>query len=264
MLEPSYLLDNAWLQGRARLDAVEAFLDPGTIRALDGLGVAAGWRCLELGAGGGSIAAWLSRRVGDSGTVVATDLDTRHLAARATASNIEVLRHDIVVDLLSEQEFDHVHARLVLQHIPEREMVLTKLARSLRPGGWLVVEEVDYVSGVPVSELGAREHARSQSVRLRTFDAAGIPADYGRHLPRALRHAGLVDIGNEGRVFVMAGGSPGARWFQLSMEQLRSRLVGPDKLTDAEIDRMLELFADPDWAALSPIVFACWGRAPGG
>ncbi|MGH6878459.1 MAG: hypothetical protein ACREHV_13950, partial [Rhizomicrobium sp.] len=117
------------------------------------------------------------------------------------------------------------------------------------------------VSGVPVSDLGAREHVRSQSVRLRQFEAAGIPADYGRHMPRLMRKAGLVEIGNEGRVFVMEGGSPGARWFQLSMEQLRARLVGPGKLTDAEVDRMLELFADPEWAALSPIIFACWGRA---
>ncbi|MGP0088723.1 MAG: class I SAM-dependent methyltransferase [Xanthobacteraceae bacterium] len=263
MPEQSYLFDNAWGQGRARLDAVEALLDPGTIRALEGLGVAAGWRCLELGAGGGSIAAWLSRRVGCSGKIVATDLDTRYLAERAAASNVEVRRHDIVADPLNEHEFDLVHARLVLEHIPERDLVLSKLVRSLRPGGWLLLEAVDYISGVPVSGLGAGEHARSQSVRLREFEAVGMRADYGRHLPQLMRKAGLVEVGNEGRVFVMEGGSSGARWFQLSMEQLRSRLVAPDKLTDAEVDRMLELFANPGWAALSPIIFACWGRATG-
>jgi hypothetical protein len=45
------------------------------------------------------------------------------------------------------------------------------------------------------------------------------------------------------------------------MEQLRPRLVGTGKLTDMEIDRMLELFVDPNWAALSPIILGCWGRA---
>jgi SAM-dependent methyltransferase len=262
MPDQDYLLDNAWLRAGASLDAIEAFLDPGTIRALRGLEVAPGWRCLELGAGGGSIAAWLSQQVGPAGKVVATDLDIRHLTERVSASNLEARRHDIVADPLGEAEFDLVHARLVLQHIPERALVLQKLVRSLRSGGWLLLEEVDYVSGVPVSERGAREHIHSQSVRLRQFEAAGLPADYGRHLPRLLREVGLVEVGNEGRVFVMEGGSPGARWFQLSMEQLRSRLVGPGKLTEAEIDRMLALFADPDWAALSPIIFACWGRRP--
>ena len=262
MAVQNYLLDNAWLRAGARLDAIEAFLDPGTIRALQWLGIAAGWHCLELGAGGGSIAAWLSQHVGDAGKVIATDLDIRHLAERVSAPNLEVWRHDIVADPLGEGDFDLVHARLVLQHIPERALVLQKLVRSLRPGGWLLLEEVDYVSAVPVSERGAREHIHSQSVRLRQFEAAGIPADYGRHLPRLIREAGLIEVGNEGRVFVMEGGSPGARWFQLSMEQLRSHLVGPGKLTEAEIDLMLAFFADPDWAALSPIILACWGRRP--
>jgi SAM-dependent methyltransferase len=261
MAEPSYLLDNAWRRGRARLDAVEAFLDPGTIAVLDRLGVAAGWRCLELGAGGGSVADFLARRVGAAGRVVATDLDTRHLEAAVSAPNIEVRRHDIVNEPLEARAFDLIHARLVLEHIPERDAVLGKLVRALKPGGRLLVESVDYISAVPVSELGAREHEHSQRVRLRQFDGAGIKFDLGRHLPRMLRAHGLGDIGNEGRVFVMEGGSPGALWFQLSMEQLRPRLVGPDKLSDADVDRMLELFADPAWAALSPIIFAAWGRA---
>jgi 2-polyprenyl-3-methyl-5-hydroxy-6-metoxy-1,4-benzoquinol methylase len=129
MAEQSYLLDNAWLRGRARLDAIEAFLDPGTIKLIDRIDVAAGSHCLELGAGGGSIADYLSRRVGPAGRVVATDIDIRHLAARVSATNIEVRQHDIVNDLLGAKEFDMIHARLVLEHIPERDMVLHKLVR---------------------------------------------------------------------------------------------------------------------------------------
>jgi hypothetical protein len=60
---------------------------------------------------------------------------------------------------------------------------------------------------------------------------------------------------------LMQGGSPGALWFQLSMEQLRPHLVGSGKLSDTEVDHMLELFADPDWAALSPVILGAWGRA---
>jgi SAM-dependent methyltransferase len=261
MPEPAYLLDNAWQRGRARLNAVEAFLEPGTFALLDRIGVANGWHCLELGAGGGSVLDWLANRVGASGRVVATDLDTRHLTARATAPTIEIRRHDIVKEAIEERAFDLIHARLVLEHLPERDFVVPKLVRALRFGGWLLVESVDYVSAVPVSELGAREHERSQSIRLRYFAGAGIKFDLGRHLPRMLRANGLAEVRNEGRVFVMEGGSPGALWFRLSMEQLRPRLVGPGKLGDAEIDRMLELFADPDWAAVSPVIFAAWGRS---
>ena len=51
MTDQPYLLDNAWREGRDRLDAVEALLDPGSIALLDRIGIEPGWTCLELGAG---------------------------------------------------------------------------------------------------------------------------------------------------------------------------------------------------------------------
>jgi SAM-dependent methyltransferase len=261
MTTSTYVFDNAWQQGRARLAAVEELLDPGSIRHLSALELPAGARCLEVGAGGGSIAAWLCQYVGPTGSVVATDLDIRYLAA-IEAPNLEARQHDIVRDELETSAFDLIHSRLVLEHLPDREPVLAKLVAALKPGGWLVVEAVDYVSGVPVSELGAEEHARSQSVRLSEFGAAGLDAAYGRRLPASFRAAGLEAVDNEGRAWVMEGGSPAARWFRLSMEQVRGRLVGPNKLSDADVDRMLTLFDDPAWAAITPIIFTAWGRKP--
>ena len=129
----------------------------------------AGAACLEIGAGGGSIAIWLADLVGPSGRVVATDIDVRSLEAIDRSPSLEVRRHDVVQDPLEVGQFDLVHARLVLEHLPERDAVLTKLVRALRPGGWIVIEDVDYASAIPISELGASEHEHTQSVRLREF-----------------------------------------------------------------------------------------------
>ena len=247
---------------RARIQAAEELFDAGTTRLLKSLGIGAGARCLEVGAGGGSIATWLCKLVGTSGEVVATDVDIRYLEELQADPCLEVRRHDIVQDSLEVGAFDLVHARLVLEHLPERAAVLTKLAQALRPGGWIVVEDVDYVSAVPISEHGATQHEHTQSVRLQEFASSGVAHYLGRELPAQLRANGLVEVGNEGRVWIMEGGSPGARWFQLSMSHLRKRLVGPGKLTDAEVDYMLELFGDPNWAAFSPIMIAAWGKVP--
>lgn len=244
-----------------RIHAAEGLLDGGSVRLLDALGVGPGWTCLEAGAGGGSIATWLAERVGPAGSVVATDLDVRWLEPIAT-STLEVRRHDVVHDPLEEDHFDLVHARLFLEHLTERDAVLDKLVASLRPGGWILVESVDYVSAVPVSELGAALHRRTQAVRLERFASHGVDFQLGRGLPAKLRAAGLSEVGNEGRVFVMEGGSPGASWFKISMAHLRPRLVGPDGLTDQEVDEMLDLFDDPEWSAFTPVIVACWGRRP--
>ncbi len=51
-----YAFDPTWIHARQRLRGLERLLDPGTIRHLEALGVGAGWHCLEVGAGGGTIA----------------------------------------------------------------------------------------------------------------------------------------------------------------------------------------------------------------
>src|SRR5215831_4650513 len=75
----SYVFDNAAPQTVTRFSVLSALYDPGTIRRLDQVGVESGWRCWEIGAGSGSIATWLSARVGSGGFVLATDIDTRFL-----------------------------------------------------------------------------------------------------------------------------------------------------------------------------------------
>jgi SAM-dependent methyltransferase len=261
MAARTYVFDNAWHRERARLAAAEELLDPGTISLLERLAVAPGTRCLEIGGGGGSIAAWLATRVGPGGHVVATDINTRFLEA-LHLDNLEVRRHDIVSDDVEEDAFDVVHARLVLEHLPARDAALAKLVRALAPGGVILLEALDYVCGIAVTKYGGGEHERTQSVRLREFTAAGLDPLFGRRLPALLRANGLDDVGNEGRTWVMEGGSAAARWFKLSMEHVRARLVGPGKLDDGEVDRMLALFDDPAWAAIAPLVIAAWGRAP--
>jgi tRNA A58 N-methylase Trm61 len=82
---------------------LEAVLDPVTTRHLETIGVTEGWKCLEAGAGAGSVAQWLSTRVGSTGNVVAADIDTR-LLKRLSFPNLEIRQHDIVNDDLEERQ----------------------------------------------------------------------------------------------------------------------------------------------------------------
>jgi SAM-dependent methyltransferase len=113
--------------------------DPFTFRILSSIGVDEGWRCLEIGARTGSVAAWLQQRVGRRGLVVATDIETRRVEPRSRA-NLVVRHHSVLADRIAVG-YDLIHARLVLDHLPQRDAVARKLAAALRPGGWLVVED---------------------------------------------------------------------------------------------------------------------------
>lgn len=140
-MDGSYLFGQVREQERARLAGLSAQFDPVTVRHLATVGVAAGWHCLEVGAGAGSIARWLAATVGSTGRVVATDLDTQFLDDLPRPP-VEVMLHDITGDPVEQDAFDLVYARAVLEHLPSQGEVITRLLTALRTGGVLMLEDI--------------------------------------------------------------------------------------------------------------------------
>ena len=258
----SYIFDKAWDAERERLTGLELGLDPGTIRHLETLPVGAGWRCWEIGGGGGSIAAWLCERVGDRGHVLATDLDTTFLE-RLPYSSLAVRRHDLMADDLPDGQFDLVHARWVLSWVPARQRALARMIASLRPGGWLLVEESDFVT--------LFHGCKSEPVRkvvtaaVRAGEAmTGSQSEYGRHLLDDVCAQGLVDVEASGRVEMMRGGTPLCTHLRLSIAKVRSTVLDSGVVDAKEFDEALARLEDPAFATMSAITMAVWGRRRGG
>jgi SAM-dependent methyltransferase len=260
-----YTFDPTWIHARQRLRGLEQLLDPGTIRHLEALGVREGWHCLEVGAGGGTIAEWLCQRVGPAGYVMATDLDTRFLEA-FTMPNLDVRRHDIVSEDLPEGRFDLVHSRLVLGHIPEREKALRLMVSALKPGGWFVCEDGDNVSVALVSpaDTSSKElFTKVEQGKDRVMAARGH-VYCGRHLYGFLCALGLTEVGAEGRVPLLLAGTVENQWKRLSVEQLRKDIVNGHLATEAEIEAYIALLDSPNFVAQGFIVMTAWGRRPNG
>src|SRR2546423_2530305 len=78
-----YTLDPAWHAERERLNSITSLYDPHTLGCCDRLGIGEGWRCLDVGAGTGSLAELLAGRVGEDGRVLAGDVDRRLLGPPA-------------------------------------------------------------------------------------------------------------------------------------------------------------------------------------
>jgi len=257
-----YVFANAAEPTSQRLAGLAAGLDPSSIRHLRERGVGPGWHCLEVGAGGGSIAVWLAEQVGPSGSVLATDIDTRFLEGLARP-NLAIRRHDIATDPLPEAAFDLVHARLVLVHVPQRDTALQRMVRALKPGGWLVVEEPGAPVVQPEPELDPAEvPLKAHEVMEQVIAARGVDARYGRRIAGHLRELGLVDIGAEGSVSRVSGGSAAARVVQAGIARLREPILATGRITEQEFDDDLARLEDPALAWPSRLLWTTWGRRP--
>ena len=256
----SYLLDTSNHAELNRLHASSDLWDPFTLRRLDEIGVGEGWRCLEIGAGAGSVAAWLVGRVGASGSVVATDIETRWLHS-IDATNLEVRHHNVVDDPLADG-YDLIHARLVLEHLPQHEVVAGKLASALRPGGWLVVEDYD-LRTIAVTDPPHREWTLTSAAVEQAMSAAGVDPHFGSRLLRLLRSVGLTDVGAEGSLR-LASIPELATIFRPVLERLRQPLLASGALTVEQLEAALGLYDDIDrpHAAYTPILVSARGRRP--
>ncbi|MET8474741.1 methyltransferase domain-containing protein [Streptomyces sp. NPDC006422] len=259
--EHAYLLDNRRPEAGERFDALSALFDPTTFRHIERLGIGSGWRCWEVGAGGPSVVSWLARKVGPTGRVLATDIDTSWQTA-APRTPVEVRRHDVGVDEPPAESFDLVHARLVLAHVPDRERALASMIRALRPGGRLLVEDADPAlqpllcpdETGPAQELANRLRHGFRSL----LAERGADLSYGRRLPGLLRAAGLRQVEADA-YFPLA--SPACTALETAtVTRIRDELVAANLASHEEIDRHLSNIATtPMDLATAPLISA-WGR----
>lgn len=256
-----YALDGAWHAERERLDSLTRLYDPGTLQQCDRLGVAAGWRCLDVGAGTGSLARQLARRVAPTGHVTALDVDTRFLEPLA-AEHLDVVQSDVTRDELPGDPYDLVHARLLLEHLPQREAVLATLVAATKPGGWVLIEDFDWATVHMVDPPSAIHDKVAGAIR-DLFSRHGYSPSYGRALPRALLRAGLQSVGTHAQAIqVTADRHAGVPQWELLADQFAPGLIAAGLVTASDLEDFHALWHDGRTICFSPLMVSCWGRRP--
>ena len=258
------MADNELLLESQRLHHGHAAADPATVECLEAIGVARGWRCLEVGAGAGSITRWLAQRVGPEGHVVALDYNTRFLTG--LSDNVTVRQADVRDNAAFEEHdyFDLAHCRLLLIWMADPVAVLRRMAASLRPGGVLLAEEGNFdlqsVFGYP----GAAELNRIFEAR----QAAGTflgPAGYSPYRFRFLADM-LADVGLEPlnvKIKVEAAG-PGDPMFEVyRLIYLSQKMSGAGTGMDEKELAAWERFCEhPDARIIPGTLIRAWARRP--
>jgi SAM-dependent methyltransferase len=255
---PKYMLPQEGVEDfeRGRLARLEEVCDPLTRRQFDAIDVREGWRCLDVGAGGGSATRLLAERIGDTGSVLAVDIDTRLLAPLAS-ERVEVRRHDLLADPLPDRAFDLVHARNLLMHLPARVDALRRLLAAVRPGGWLALHEPDF-NAVRLTPAD-RSWRRAWSAFCDATVAGGWDPGYGARLVSDIEGLDLGERHADVVVQSSPGGGVRARLFADTLERFRERMLELGATVE-DLDAAQCLLRDPRVTFRAPAFTTAWAR----
>jgi SAM-dependent methyltransferase len=243
---------------RQRLELMSALLDPMERALIDRLGVKSGWRCLEFGAGNGSIARILAGIVAPDGQVVASDIDVRYMAD-LQVPRLEVRRLDVMRDAIDERAYDFVVARALLHHLPARETALRRMIEAVKPGGAFLSIEPDMLPCTVAEPASMRAFWQAW---LRWSEQSGIDYFVGRKIPALLDSLGLIGVAGEGHTMQFNGGSDWARYWTSTMRELAPSLLNSGDMTQGMLDDFYSLHDDPHYWTSVITFTATWGRKP--
>jgi SAM-dependent methyltransferase len=231
---------------------------------VDRIGVAPGWRTIDIGCGPLGVLDILAGRVGPHGCVTGVDREPRfvEMAARSLRErdleSVPVVTADAATTGLPDGSFDLVHERLVLNNVAHPSDIVAEMSRLTRPGGYVAVQDMDWISWTC-------QPAHTAWDRLHTATAASWVCDVflGRRLPELLRDAGLVDVGVDAHVRVWRAGDPYQKLLLRFAEIHRERILALATVTETELDswvRELDAHLDhPDTVTLYATFFQAWG-----
>ncbi len=248
---PKYVFDATRDQPELqRLQAIEAVFDTNTKRRITSTGIAPGWRCLEVGPGAGSILHWLADTVSNEGSVTGLEINPRFLSQRS-GYNWSVIEGDIRDVALGEVQFDLIHARYVLIHLPNYQVALERLIAHLKPGGWIVLEEPDFSAARPIyGPDNLVQSVTNVNRAIKTmFTQLGMEYAVGLRLPSVMQGHGFKNLKIENDAPLVNGNTGVAHIMKLSTRQLREKYLATGDANEQDIEAYCQFAEDVN----------CWG-----
>lgn len=166
----------------------------------EALAAAPGERILDVGCGPGFYVRELLDEVGESGAIVAVDAspDMLALARRRCEGhdNVTFLDGNAAAIPVDDGGFDAALCVQVMEYVPEPTRALTEICRALRPGGRVVIWDVDWAT----VWWHSADPARMRRV-LTAWDEHLVHPSLPRTLGSHLRAAGFTDVAVTGHSF---------------------------------------------------------------
>jgi SAM-dependent methyltransferase len=253
-----------------RLHVQGAALAGDAARMLDLIGVAGGWRCLDLGCGPEGITDLLSARAGSSGEVVGLDADSvfidhaRLRAQQRLGSNLSFIVGDAYATGLPDGSFDLVHSRFLASTAREPEKLLQEAMRLTRPGGVLAFQEPDIETLHCIPAHPAWQRLRQ--VLGEIFPLVAGEDRLAHQLFGLLRRHGFEDVQYRPFLVGFRSDDPMVDYLPATAESVRGKIFELGLMTPADLEATLAAcrahLADPGTVSNFHTVIQVWGTAP--
>jgi predicted O-methyltransferase YrrM len=183
--------------------------------------------CLDVGCGIGAVTLRMAEIVGSTGRVVGLDVDEDCLAlarheAQTLLLNVE-FRSGTAGDLQETAAYDLVFGRFVLTHLREPEKALARMVQAARPGGVVVVEDIQFTGHF--SFPACRAFDRYVDLYQEVVRRKGGDPNIGPRLPGMFLDTGLANVDLEVIQPTFREG-PGKQIAAVTMEHIREAVVG--------------------------------------
>jgi SAM-dependent methyltransferase len=175
-----------------RLRFQQTVWGPVTNNFFDRIGVATGWKCLDVGAGPGLVSSELRGRVGERGEVTALEPGKFYRETFAQEiekqrwTNVKIIDGTAEEVVLRPEHYDLIFVRWVVSFVPDLEKFMLRLFRALRPGGVIAVQDY-YYEGLALHPRGGPWDRMPDVVRAYYRYGKGDPYVTGK-LPALFRN----------------------------------------------------------------------------
>ncbi|MET8278921.1 class I SAM-dependent methyltransferase [Micromonospora sp. NPDC005174] len=231
--------------------------DPLTTELIGRLPLGPGARCLDIGAGAGSMTKWLAARV-PQGSVLAVDVNTDGLDD-VRVPGVTVRQGDIETEQFAPGSFDFILARGVFSVLKSPDELLSRAVRWLAPGGWVLVEDFYFM---PAEDAATPLGHRVIEAYLRAFRAQGADMRFARRLPARLAAEGLAGVD-----FHLRPLGPGQGQYENELMRRRLELQGQPLVDNGwvsaqDLADFVATIEAPASRDVTTLLFSVWGQRP--
>lgn len=215
--------------------------------------------CLEIGAGLGSIAEFISETLGEKGHIDAIDIKEENVKElrKIKRRNMSIYKLDIHDPFFDNKKYDFIHARFVFEHIPDARITLNNIIKNnLKENGYIFIEDAVYND---INYTGSETFKKVMRVLADLTQKGNTDYSWGRFIKEVFEENNLKDISATGITRSIYGNTEEANFWKRSILE-NSTKIKKEGVSDKDIEKAINDLNNHKELFSGPMIMSVYGR----